>query len=193
MSRIGITVLAAGMATRFGRQKLTALWRGEPILFHALKAAQGAFPGNVHLVAGADCESITDCAGSLADFVHINPDYSNGMGTSIATAADACHTRYDALIVALGDQPLITADHYRDMVSVYFDRADCIVATRFSSIVGPPTLFGRDYFDGLASLRGDVGAKSVIAAHAQSLDVVDFEPASVDIDTPADLAALDRR
>jgi len=189
--RICIAVLAAGKSARFGAPKLTESWQGQPLLLHALRAAATAFPDDVYLVTGQDTELIGAASDGLANVELFNPDFASGIGSSIACAATACRETADALVIALADQPLITAAHLRSLVTQWAGRRDRIVATEFSEIAGPPVLFGRDFLEDLCQLRDDRGAKSVLHANSQFVEAVRFEPAAIDIDTPDDLDALD--
>lgn len=187
---VAIAVLAAGESRRFGAHKLLAPWRGRPILQHVLEQAQQACPGKVLLVTGHEADAIEALASAQADRIVRNPDYTLGMGTSIAAAASACST--DAIVIALGDQPLVTADHYRALISAWNRAATSVVATAYGETFGPPVLFGRGYLSALARLRGDNGAKRILAEHRDRVVTIDFPPAAVDIDTPEDLEGLDQ-
>ncbi|MBT8092955.1 MAG: nucleotidyltransferase family protein [Gammaproteobacteria bacterium] len=190
-NNICIAVLAAGQARRFGASKLLQLHDSRPLLQYALAAATEAFPGNVYLVTGHDAGAIAKASSGFACHEVFNPDFENGIGTSIAKAADTCATVADALIIGLADQPLITATHLAALARAWSGDGRQIVATEFSATLGPPVLFGRDFFAELAGLKGDRGAKDVLRRNSQAVVAVEFEPALIDIDTPADLEALD--
>jgi len=189
--RICIAVLAAGESARFGAPKLAEPWQGRPLLQHALRAAATAFPADVYLVTGQDAGLISAASEGVANVELFNPDFANGIGSSIACAAEACHRTTDALVIALADQPMVTATHLRSLATKWAGKRDRIVATEFSGVLGPPVLFGSDFLEDLCKLRDDQGAKAILNANIQSVDAVCFEPASIDIDTPGDLDALD--
>lgn len=190
--RIYAAVLAAGKSERFGASKLLQPLHGRPLIASALTTAQAAVPGNVILVTGHDASAVADASDGLADEVVFNGDYESGIGTSIALAARTCRDAADALVIMLADQPLITPSHIEALVEHLDGRPDRIVATAYSGTLGAPTLFGRNFFDALARLEGDCGAKPVLLENDQVVDAVEFEPASIDIDTPADLSAAAR-
>ena len=193
MSGVAVLVLAAGSARRFGANKLLQPLGDETLLKHALLAANDAFAARVTLITGEDAERVSSAAADLVKSVVFNPDYEAGIGTSIAAGARACRSDSDALVIVLADQPLITANHLRSLATRWDGRPERIVASAYSGTVGPPALFGSRYFDALSSLAGDRGARAVIEANSQSVVTVDFELASIDIDTPADLAAVASR
>jgi len=65
-----------------------------------------------------------------------------------------------------------------------------IVASAYAGTVGTPVLFDKSYFQALASLRGDQGAKKLLKMYAQDMATVPFEQGEVDIDTADDLKRL---
>lgn len=186
---VAVAILAAGKAARFGRQKLLETWSGRPVLEHVLTAVSEAGLGNVLLVTGD--EPFAELAANYSARVVCNPGFESGIGTSIAASADACDGETEALVIVLGDQPLVTAAHLRALVATWDGEEGGIVATSYADTQGPPVLFGSAYFSELASLNDDSGAKRILRAHAERVGTVTFEPAAFDVDTPDDLARLD--
>ena len=186
-------ILAAGQAKRFGRAKLLAELHGVPLLHHALNAARDVCGHNTWLVTGHSAEKIEDTARGLAGHLVHNPEYAKGIGSSIACGATACSERADAIVIMLADQPLVSRSHLASLVSTWTGDADAIIATEFAGVLGPPVLFGRDYFAELCELRGDSGARQILETHTDAVTSVRFAPAAVDIDTPEDLERLVKR
>lgn len=141
-------------------------------------------------VIGHDRVPVLRALGSDAGFVVVNDKHEQGLGSSIARAARACRRDADALLLLLADQPLITADHLQALIDNWSGSAEEIVATAFDGIAGPPVLFPSGTFDELCALTGDEGARSLFRNDCFRLKTVPFEPAAVDVDTPADLAAI---
>jgi molybdenum cofactor cytidylyltransferase len=189
-SNIYCVVLAAGRSRRFGRAKLLEDLLGKPLLCHALEAAQTACAGRVCLVTGNDQAAIHDAGKEHADLVVHNPDFASGIGSSIRSGVTACRRHADALLIVLADQPLVTAAHLSRIISTWDGTTTGIVSSSYSGTDGPPALFGQSYFEQLATLSGDSGAKTVLHQHQTLVRSVSFEPGALDIDTPADLQAL---
>ena len=84
------------------------------------------------------------------------------MGSSISLAARTLAPVADAMMFCLADQPGIPPSHYAALARAWDGSRDALIATAFNGSVGPPVLFGRAYFDRLAKLGGDAGAKALL-------------------------------
>ena len=183
-------IMAAGSSSRFGSTKQIAEVSGAPLVRRAVAAARQVCGKEVLTVIGHDLEKVLAALGDDSGFVVVNDNYEQGLGSSIARAARACPDTVDAILVLLADQPLVTAGHLQALVDNWSGNDDEIMATAYSEISGPPVLFPRDTFQSLQLLTGDEGARSLLTDERFRLRTVSFEPAAIDIDTPADLVAL---
>jgi molybdenum cofactor cytidylyltransferase len=185
--KICACMLAAGRSSRFGASKLVQQFRGKPLVQNALLATQDACEGRVYLVVGHDQESVIEAAAGLFDRVIVNKDFSDGIGTSIAAAVRVCRDEADAILIALADQPLVTAAHIQDLIDTWSGADNEIVSSSFDGIACPPILFPKGAFSALSGLQGDNGAKSLLANDDFVVSSIDFPPAKFDIDRPEDL------
>lgn len=183
-------VLAAGCSSRFGTTKQAVALDGVPLVRRAIEAATEVCDDRVITVIGHDSAVVLKAMNSHSGFIVVNEDYARGLGSSIATATRVCYRCADALLLLLADQPLVTAEHLRQLLDSWSGLENEIVATAYSGTQGPPVLFPRGTFDTLRSLTGDRGARAILNDSRYSLKTVQFEPAATDIDTPADLAPL---
>jgi molybdenum cofactor cytidylyltransferase len=189
---ISACVLAAGKASRFGASKLTEELRGKPLVQHAILAARNGCDGRIHLVVGHDQLSVIESSAGLVDTVVVNDDYQTGIGSSIAAGVRVCRDDSDAILILLADQPLITASHVANLINTWTVADNEIVTSSFDGITCPPILFPKNAFDALSRLRGDTGAKDLLADNAFTVKQIDFPAAAIDIDTPEDLQVLDQ-
>ncbi len=120
----------------------------------------------------------------------MNDFYQRGLGSSIACATRSVRHTAQAVIVILADQPLVTADHLRNLRDNWSGSDEEIVATRFGDTAGAPVLFPGSCFDDLAALKRDKGGQHLLDDERFTVRNIVFEPASVDIDTRADLDRL---
>lgn len=185
-------VLAAGAGTRFGRPKALVTFRGMRLVDRAVAILAAGGCDQVIVVSGAT--ELGEVAGAS---VVTNPDWHEGMGTSLKTGiAAALDLAPDAsaLVVLLVDQPLIAPEAVRRLIEAAPTGADLAVAT-YDHHRGHPVLFGRAVLpDLLATLRGDVGARDYLAAHQDRVVRVDCTGLGRpdDVDTPEALAALEK-
>ena len=184
------TILAAGCASRFGATKQAAVLDGMPLVRKVAAEAAELCEDRVITVIGHDRENVMQAMRADSGFFVVNDNYRTGLGSSIAAAARACSHCADAMLLLFADQPLVTAQHLRALVDSWSGSDREIVATAFDGTRGPPVLFPRGAFDTLAGLQGDTGARALFRDPRFRTTSVHFEAAAVDIDTPADLAAL---
>jgi len=192
MPEIGIVVLAAGRSTRFaeGRaSKLLALVGDIPLVRLAVNAALDSQVGDVIVITGDRSDDVALALAGLPIRVVREPRFGDGMATSLGRGVLELRTA-DAIMVTLGDVPGMLPETYRRVAGRWRSTRASIVVPRYADATAPapPTLFGSALFDELLALRGDVGARNVIARHAS---VVVEEPvawpAPRDVDTLDDL------
>ena len=189
-SGVFAVVLAAGYADRFGSTKQLAEIDGVALVARAEKTATSVFGNNVVLVLGHDWQAVSNVCDFEHGFFVVNNAFIEGMGTSIATAMRSIAHTATAIVVLLADQPLITADHLRNLCSSWSGAKDEIVASAYSGTRGVPALFASDCFAELANLTGDAGAQCLLNDRRFNVKQIEFEQAAVDIDTPGDLVKL---
>ena len=188
-TRIIAAVLAAGSGSRFGGDKLLREYRGAPLVERAARMAEAVCGAGTLLVTGSDWRRVFDACAPLEGFLVRNGDWASGLGSSIAAAARAA-AGADALLLLLADQPLVTSEHLRALISTWNGSSRHIAATGYAGVTGPPALFPARYFPALATLSGDMGARPVLTAAGTGVRTVVFEPAAADVDRVEDLAKL---
>jgi len=192
--RIAGIVLAAGRASRMGENKLVAELDGEPIVRRTVRAVLGSRARPVIVLTGHEADAVTRAlAGLEVRFVH-NPDFADGMSTSLRVGIAAAGT-VDGALICLGDMPRLRPAHLDAVIDAFRagDPAEIVVPT-FDRKRGNPVLWPRCYFAEIAALSGDVGARALIDRHADHVRLVAIEDSAilVDVDTPAALAELRR-
>ncbi len=195
--RIAALILAAGRSTRMGdANKLTQEVGLKPMISHVTDATLSAHVDEIILITGHQQDQIIHALGGRP-LTHVhNPDYADGLSTSIQTGireALACTPPVDAALILLGDMPFITADMINRLVDAYSPTDDrMIVVPKVNGKRGNPVLWDASFFSELQALTGDVGAKHLIVEHENLVAEVEFDNDAplTDIDTQAALAAL---
>jgi molybdenum cofactor cytidylyltransferase len=124
-------------------------------------------------------------------FVH-NPDYADGLSTSLRAGLAALGDDVEGVVICLGDMPTVTAPLIDRLIEAFDpDNGAAICVPTFNGKRGNPVLWARRYFAEMAAVSGDVGARHLIGEHEAFLREVPVPDDSVltDLDTPAALAA----
>jgi len=186
---IGGLILAAGGGHRFGAVKQLADLDGRPLLEHAIVAME-AVPAieRIVVVLGAAAGEISDQVDLGAAEVVVCRDWEEGLSASLRTGAKQLADT-EAIIVTLGDQPLIS----REVIAAILDQIrapEAAARATYDGRPGHPVLIKRELYGAVAGLRGDTGARDMLA----TAGVREFEAAHLcrpdDVDTPADLWAI---
>lgn len=180
-------LLAAGGATRFGSQKLVAPYRGSPLVCHA--ASRLASVTDIGLaIVGKDADVVRGALSGCGLTVAENPDWREGLASSLTCGVAWLPPGTEAAIVALGDQPGLDVVIVRFLIDTWRATGQPIVTARYRGMRAPPVLLSREVFADVARLRGDSGAKQLMDRLPGRVAYVDVDTdVPHDIDTPADL------
>lgn len=187
--RVEVLLLAAGGSRRMrGRDKLLEMVDGEPLLRRSTKAVLGGQVNRVHVVLQPD-NAAREATLEGLDVNRITaPDWRDGMAASIRAGMAALSENCDAVIVALADMPEVTDAHINALTAAFdpTERREICRAMTADETPGLPVLFGRRFFETLANLQGDRGARDVIKDAVEFLIDVPTEGqgATIDLDTP---------
>lgn len=192
---VGLILLAAGASTRMGRPKQLLSYGGHTLLRNAAEMAAASVCRPILVVLGANANELQHEIDDLLVRSVINERWAEGMGSSIQVGVRALKTydradRIEALVLMLCDQPSVTAAVIDNLVTTYHSNSKGIIASQYGRTLGVPALFGRKYFDELATISGTKGAKHLITAHATEVLRVPFPKGITDIDTPEDYQLL---
>ncbi len=189
---LGVVVLAAGAASRYGAPKLALPVGGVPLVRRAALVSLSV-DTNVVVVVGAHREIIEPLLADLRVTVAFNADWSSGMGCSLSFGikrlreiAPNCRS----VLIALADQVLVDEGDLERLLSAHNAALDRIAAASYDGVLGVPCLFPNEYFDELERLQGDVGARDILKRHIDAVVAVPMSRARFDIDTPDDYARV---
>jgi molybdenum cofactor cytidylyltransferase len=194
--RIAAILLAAGVSSRMGHNKLLAEIGGKPLVRRAVDAALASAARPVIVVTGSEAENVDRALSGLPVTIVRNLDFRKGLSTSLIAGINAVPDDCDGAVVLLGDMPDVTAHTIDKLIAAFDpeeDRTIC-VATRDGKR-GNPVLWSREFFSDIRKLEGDIGAKALIGENADivcEVEMADDGPL-LDIDTPDALAAYKQR
>jgi CTP:molybdopterin cytidylyltransferase MocA len=178
---IAAVVLAAGASTRLGEPKQLVMLGDETLLERTVRVAREAGCSPMVVVVGAEHSQVLErCV--LGDAVTvINDQWQEGMASSIRLgvqtlgfiAKDA-----EGVLLMTCDQPAVTAKH---LLRLMLEPE--MKASRYAGRSGVPAFFPKKYFDQLMKLKGDSGARELLAEARYE----ELENGDLDVDTAADL------
>ena len=190
---VAAIVLAAGMSTRMGRNKLLLELDGETVLRRAARRAVDAGLDPVIVVLGHQAKRTAAALDGLPCRAVVNEAYELGTGSSLKTGLAALPDATPATISMLADMPHVTCAMLATLVELYRTRDAALVISEYDGVIAPPYLYDRRLFPQIAELPGRCD-KRVVKRNRQGAAVARW-PASAlaDIDEPADLEAARSR
>lgn len=188
-SKIGAIVLAAGQSRRMGQPKLVLPWGKHTVIEQVVGTLFSAEIQKIVVVTGGARDLVEAAlSGSEVTFAH-NPDYDQSeMLRSLQVGIRALPADCQALLVVLGDQPLIEAAVVRAVVDLFLSTNASIVIPSYQMRRGHPWLVKRSHWDELLSMSSDQTMHQFIQAHRDEIAYVIVDTASIlqDMDTPED-------
>jgi molybdenum cofactor cytidylyltransferase len=192
--RIAIIVLAAGQSRRMGKDnKLVADVNGTAMVRHTLENIAGVVPDEPIVVTGHEADMVTAALVGLDLKIVHNPKFAAGLSTSLVTGLGALDDEVDGALVCLADMPRVSREDIKKLIAAFDpieNRAICVPTFRGKR--GNPVLWGREFFDPMSRVSGDVGARHLIGAHDDKVVEVEVDSDGVilDVDTPEMLKAI---
>jgi len=192
--RIAAVVLAAGRSTRMGAvNKMIAEIGGKPLVRIAAEQALASQASPVIVVTGHERDKVEAALKGLnVRFAH-NPDFADGLGTSLRAGIAAVPDNSDGAVVLLGDMPQIEAKMVDRLIGAFDpERGALVVVPTIEGRRGNPVVWARRFFTDLMSVTGDVGARHIIGNVPEAVAEVPVTDASVttDVDTPDVLESI---
>ena len=192
-ARFAAIVLAAGQSRRMGQiNKLLIEVDGKPMVRHAVDAAREAGAAPIIIVTGHQSDALRSAVGGDVQYVH-NPNFADGLSTSLRAGVAAVPEECDGALIALGDMPKVASEHLQSLVAAHDpEEGHLICVPTRGGKRGNPVFWDRRFFDDMAALGGDVGAKHLIGDYDDVVLEVPMPDDAVltDVDSPAALERL---
>ena len=213
---IAALILAAGRASRFGSLKQLAPINNKPMLQHCIDSANSALPGAVYTVLGYQPDLIKSTITGTKIIEH--PQWARGIGSSIAMGVDYLSKDFDAILIMLGDQPMISGSYLQQLIDLFKEQQhqDQLrkkqpkkdqsqkdhaqnhpikkhqqpVCSAYQRNLGVPAIFGRQHFSELIKLADDYGAKQFLMDLSPAPVALPLGELSLDVDYPKDIQSL---
>lgn len=193
MINTGAIILAAGRSARLGGIKQLLPLDHKTLLQHVIDEVIKAGAAPVLVVTGAYHQEVAASVGDREVELVFNKNWQEGIASGIAAGVRqmiAGHKNVTSILLAVCDQPFVSASLFGQLVETQTGTSKPIVACVYADTVGVPVLFTHTCFDQLLGLQGDEGAKKILMRNPQDLATVDFPLGHIDIDTPEDYERL---
>ncbi|WP_300027958.1 nucleotidyltransferase family protein [uncultured Maribacter sp.] len=195
---IAVLVMAAGASRRMNGIKQLMPWKDSNFLLETIKTVEKSNAASVHVVLGSNAKLISrECNLNEKNiYVIVNPNWSNGLGNSIAYGVKALSKKLpsvDAILICLADQPLLDHNYLNSLINVFENNSCKIAATNYGKKIGVPALFSNIHFQHLSQLEGDFGAKELLNNDELSIISLEALDGIIDIDTKLEYNELINR
>jgi molybdenum cofactor cytidylyltransferase len=189
--KLSILILAAGNSSRLGQPKQLIEFEGKTLIERITETAL-TISKEILVVLGGNSSLITPKLERLEDRISIlfNPDWQEGIGTSIRKGVEFLANKSDSILILLSDQPLVNQGLIEKMIETFESTKCPIITCHYGNQLGVPMLFDKTVFPELLKLSGDKGAKSFLSSFQDKIATVDFPEGSFDIDTEEDIEKL---
>ena len=194
---ISAVILAAGESRRMGKQnKLLLPIGGEALLVKLVASVCASDVGQVLVVIGHEAEKIRSELNEFPlNFVY-NPNFSEGMTTSIKYGVKEVSNECDGLLICLGDMPFINTSEISKLIHAYVQNRikekKLIVVPVFQGKRGNPVLFSSEFRNDILEYKKEFGCKEVIMNNSEYVKEIEMDDENMllDVDTLEDYQRL---
>jgi len=181
-------VLAAGLSSRMGVQKLLLPFGGKTVIGHIIDQLLASTIGEIHVVVGHQAGRISAELSGKAVSIVKNPNYMSGMLSSVRCGLKNLPDKCKAVMVILGDQPSITTELIDQMLKSFAAIEKNILVPLYKGKRGHPIIFSLLYRDEIMTHHADVGLRGLLHNHPDEVFELTVSTASVlcDMDFPED-------
>jgi len=189
---ISALLLAAGESKRMGRQKLILPFGASTIIEQTIDNLLNSKVDEVIVVVGYRAEELVKRIASKPIKIAVNPQYHQGMSTSIIGGLNLIDEKAKAVMIALADQPGINSKVIDKLIQEFRQHNKGIGIPTYQGNRGHPVIFSIKYKGAFLKLTGDVGGREIIDKHWNDiLEIpVDSKGINIDVDTLSDYEQL---
>ncbi len=176
---VSAIILAAGESQRMGKPKQLLAFGGSTILEEVINNLLNSKVSEVVVVLGYEAEEIANKIARKPVKKIKNPNYWQGMSSSIRWGLTSVDEKADAILIALGDQPLIPPIIFNRLIDEHYRNKKGITIPVYKGIRGHPIIFDIKYKKELMGLTGDIGGREIIGKHPEDVLEIEVDSESV--------------
>jgi molybdenum cofactor cytidylyltransferase len=189
MKSVSAILLSAGSSQRMGTPKALLKIGDKTFLQHLVDAVQGAGIKDVHIVLGAEAETLQSQLSWYHGNVVVNADWQSGQLSSILTGINSLNVETcSGVLICPVDHPLVTSLVIKGLVRAFEDSKKHIVVPTYQGHRGHPIVLSKVLFQEINDAPAEIGLRNVVHAHEGDIREVAIEEQGVliNIDTPDD-------
>ena len=163
---ISAILLAAGESKRMvDENKLVKKYKNIPLIKHAVSNVINSSIDELIIVLGYQKEAIEKIIEENKKIKFIdNPNFKNGIASSIKKGLDSLSKETEAFFICLGDMPNVNKEIYNQLINASFSNKDKeIFVPYYQERQANPILFSKKMKDEIQKIEGGFGAKKIIA------------------------------
>jgi molybdenum cofactor cytidylyltransferase len=186
---ISAIVLAAGQSKRMGRQKMLLPWGSTTVIGTIINSLVETRINDIYVVTGGNEAEIKAVLVDQNIHYLINSEYANGeMLTSVQVGLNNLGDECEAVLIVLGDQPLIETKVIQEIINMYRLTHHKIIVPSYQMHRGHPWLVEKYFWKDICSLVHPQTLRDFLNAQNKIIDYINVDSQSViqDIDTPDD-------
>ncbi len=182
--RVTAIVLAAGQSRRMGNaNKLLMKFNDRPMIEHVVKTLNESCLDKIIVVTGFEAEQIKNALNGYDSSFVDNPDYEQGLSTSLIAGLRSVDEMTDAVIICLADMPMVTSEGIKQLIKEFDpDASKEICVPIYQGKRGNPILWSRRFIKEMMQLEGDVGAKHLLFKYDDTVHEVPMQDSGVLLD-----------
>lgn len=161
MKQVAGIILAAGESRRMGRLKALLPFGDRTVIEQVIAPFLQSDLASVNVVLGHRADEIAAVLEPLPVHVLTNPNYRDGMTTSVQTALRYIAPIPDAYVLALVDQPQLGLAPLQHVLAAYQQTSKGLVIPSWEGKRGHPILLSARYRQAVLDLRVDQGLNLV--------------------------------
>jgi molybdenum cofactor cytidylyltransferase len=178
LTMVSAVVLAAGMSTRMGRNKLLLDFEGKPVIVCAVDTLLKSDVAEVIVVLGHEADLVAErLAGKPVKLVQ-NPDYQTGQSSSLRAGVNGISSQSTAILIYLADQPLLEPSDINRLIRGFNEAKQVnksIVVPFYAGHRGNPVILDASYRKAILEVVGDIGFKQVIKRNPDEIFSIEMD------------------
>ncbi len=190
--KVWCLILAAGESTRMKQQKLLMPWNGKTVVEATVERALASNADEVLVVTGSHRSEIESLLKPSGVKIVVNESYQDGMLSSVLCGIKTIPSAVDAVLVMLGDQPMIQTSVINRIIETYQKEGAKIILPVWKEKRGHPVLFDLQFREEMFGLKGNPGLRELLQRYPNDVKELEVDTSEIveDLDTQEDYQKL---